>query len=112
MGHIGLGRRATRLEVPPVDAEAWDARYLDEPDLWGDPSPIIEPFVSGRNPGAALDLGGGNGRHGAGLARSGWRTTGVDFSGAAIEQARRRGPSAQWGVADATAGRPGSAAGA
>jgi SAM-dependent methyltransferase len=108
MGHVGLGRRTRRLEVPPVDAEAWDARYLGEPDLWGEPSPIIEPFVSGRTPGTALDLGCGNGRHGAWLARSGWRTTGVDFSGAAIEQARRREPSVRWVVADATAWRPGS----
>jgi SAM-dependent methyltransferase len=73
-----------------VDAAAWDARYRDEPDLWGEPSPIIEPFVAGRAPGAALDLGCGNGRHGAWLARSGWRTTGVDFSAAAIEPRRSR----------------------
>lgn len=92
-----------------MDAEAWDARYRDEPDLWGAPSPIIEPFVTGRTPGEALDLGCGNGRHGAWLAGSGWRTTGVDFSAAAIEQARRRAPSARWVVADATAWQPESA---
>ena len=92
-----------------MDAKAWDARYRDEPDLWGGPSPIIEPFVSARTPGTALDLGCGNGRHGAWLAGSGWQTTGVDFSAAAIQQARRREPAVRWVVDDATTWQPESA---
>jgi SAM-dependent methyltransferase len=89
-----------------MDARAWDERYRAEPDLWGEPNPTITSYVDDRAPGTALDLGCGNGRHAAWLAGLGWRATGVDFSAAAIEQARRREVAVSWVVADALTWQP------
>ncbi|MEU8901140.1 class I SAM-dependent methyltransferase [Nocardia sp. NPDC048505] len=45
-------------------------------------------------PGKALDLGCGNGRNAAYLARHGWQVTGIDSNEPAVAQARKRGSSA------------------
>ena len=89
-----------------MDARAWDERYRSEPALWGGPNPVISTYVDDRAPGRALDLGCGNGRHAVWLSELGWQATGVDFSAAAIEQARRRATAVSWVVADVLTWQP------
>jgi len=50
--------------------------------------------VTDRKPGAAVDLGMGEGRNAVFLATKGWQVTGVDFSAEAIKQAKTRAAAA------------------
>ncbi len=52
--------------------------------------PEVVDEVSPMEPGRALDLGCGTGTNVLWLVRRGWTATGVDFSGLAIEAARRK----------------------
>jgi SAM-dependent methyltransferase len=55
-------------------------------------------------PGAALDLGAGDGRNAVWLAQRGWRVTAVDFSTVALERGRalaaKVGVQVEWRLAD------------
>lgn len=93
-----------------VDAEEWDERYRSAPQLWGGPNAILAPILSELPPGRAVDLACGDGRHTAWLAERGWQAHGVDFSATAIGQARERGGSATYEVADVRTWEPGEAA--
>jgi len=68
----------------------WDRRY-DTPELiWsGEPNRFLRAEAEGLAPGRALDLACGEGRNAVWLAARGWDVTGVDFSGRALEKARR-----------------------
>ena len=71
--------------------EDWDARYAEPKLLWSaTPNRFLVAEVAGLEPGRALDLACGEGRNALWLAERGWRVTAVDFSGVAIEKARRR----------------------
>ncbi|MEU8459817.1 class I SAM-dependent methyltransferase [Streptomyces sp. NPDC029003] len=64
----------------------WDDRYRER--VWsGDPNDVLVREVSGLTPGRALDLGCGEGGDALWLARRGWRVTGTDISGVALERA-------------------------
>jgi len=80
-----------------VDARDWDRRWLDKSlHAHGEASAVVLDALEGLEPGRALDLGCGSGRHAVWLAERGWRVTAVDFSSEALRQARERG--AQLGV--------------
>jgi SAM-dependent methyltransferase len=71
-------------------AAEWDERYRQSGLVWGSgPNVWVAEQVAERLPvaGTALDLGCGEGRNAAWLARRGWRVTGVDFSAIALEKA-------------------------
>jgi SAM-dependent methyltransferase len=90
-----------------MDSVGWDERYRQAPKLWGAaPNRFVAEQLGDRTPGRALDLGCGNGRNALWLARTGWRVTGVDFSGVALtageEQARAEGLEIEWVAGDAT----------
>ena len=53
-----------------------------------DASKLLQYAVAGRKPGAAVDLGMGEGRNAIFLASNGWQVTGVDFSAEAVKQAK------------------------
>jgi len=73
-----------------VDAEGWDERYADSELVWsGEPNVFVAAHLTGRTPGAALDLGAGEGRNAVWLALQGWDVTAVDFSAVGLEKARR-----------------------
>ncbi len=81
-----------------MDSAEWDARYQAEPMLWGmEPNQFVHDRLVDVEPGVAIDLACGNGRNSVWLAGCGWKVTGVDISGVALEQAGQR--SEQIGVA-------------
>ena len=72
-----------------MDAEYWNQRYDQTELVWSaGPNVWVEQVASGLAPGAALDLGAGEGRNSLWLAENGWHATAVDFSSVAIERAR------------------------
>jgi cyclopropane fatty-acyl-phospholipid synthase-like methyltransferase len=52
--------------------------------------PELLDFIRHNPPGRALDLGCGTGTNAITLAKNGWHTTGIDFVGRAIRQARKK----------------------
>ena len=74
-----------------MDAEGWDRRYAEKEWVLSlEPNHVVVELVSPLNPGRALELGAGEGRHAVWLARHGWQVTAVDFSRVALEKAHRR----------------------
>ncbi|MFD1939470.1 FAD-dependent oxidoreductase [Nonomuraea mangrovi] len=81
------------------DEAFWDARYGQSSRVWsGNPNAILVREVTGTRPGRALDLGCGEGADAIWLAQRGWRVTGVDISGVALDRAAAEAAVA--GVAD------------
>jgi SAM-dependent methyltransferase len=94
-----------------MNSESWDRRYAGSELVWtAEPNRFLVAETSGLEPGRALDIACGEGRNAVWLAAQGWRATGVDFSGVAIEKARQlaeaRGVEAEWVVADLLDYRP------
>ncbi|WP_336207097.1 FAD-dependent oxidoreductase [Nonomuraea sp. LPB2021202275-12-8] len=82
----------------PGTQEEWDARYGESDQIWsGNPNAILVREAADLKPGTALDLGCGEGADAIWLAGRGWRVTGVDISGVALDRAARH--AAQEGVA-------------
>ena len=97
-------------------ASDWDEKWRDRltesrhAETSGRPNRFLVEAVRGLSPGRALDLACGAGRNGVWLAEQGWRVTGVDFSGVALEEARGlaagRGVEVDWITADLLSWRP------
>ncbi len=98
-----------------MKSEDWDRRYEDTELVWtATPNRFLVAEVEGLPPGAALDVGCGEGRNAVWLAERGWRVTGVDFSAEGLAKARRlaeaRGVDVEWVLADLRSYRPAEAA--
>lgn len=82
----------------------WDERYRRGEQINKEPQPLLVRVSSELQPGRALDLACGTGRHAIFLAERGWRVTAVDASRVGIEIARAlaqaRGAEVDWRVAD------------
>jgi len=88
-----------------VKSEDWDSRYAGSELLWtADANRFLVAEASDFAPGRALDLACGEGRNAVWLAERGWTVRGVDFSGVALEKAKKlakaRGVDAEWVHAD------------
>lgn len=88
-----------------MEAEDWNRRYDAAELIWtAEPNRSLVSEVDGMPPGQALDLGCGEGRNAVWLSRQGWTVTAVDFSGVALDKARRlaerEGVSVRWVLAD------------
>lgn len=97
-----------------MDARSWDERYAATELVWSaGPNRTVAEQVARLTPGAALDLGSGEGRNAVWLAEQGWTVTAVDFSEVATDKARaaaaERGVAPELVVADVTTYRPVSA---
>lgn len=93
--------------------QRWEQRYADRPDTGGrPPNGEVEQVVGRWLPGAALDLGAGEGRHALWLAGLGWQVTAVDFSAVALARGRAHaavaGLDIDWQVADVDLWEPDS----
>lgn len=78
----------------------WDERYRSQSRLWsGKPNPYLVSEVSGLEPGAALDVGCGEGADAIWLAGQGWEVTGADISAVALDRAREHADEAGPGIA-------------
>ena len=87
-----------------VTREFWDERYAASHRIWsGRPNPRLVEHVSAMAPGAAIDVGCGEGADAVWLASRGWEVLGVDVSSVALERAREHAVGA--GVADRTSWR-------
>lgn len=72
-----------------VDAKGWNDRYAEADRVWSEqPNIFVAEHLAGLTPGAAIDLGAGEGRNAVWLARLGWEVTAVDFSSVGLEKAR------------------------
>lgn len=92
-----------------MDASDWDERYATKELIWSaEPNRFLPPAIDGMTPGRALDLACGEGRNAIWLARNGWEVTGVDFSSAGIEKAKKLAGDTEvtWEVADVTTYEP------
>lgn len=68
--------------------EFWDERYAASQRVWsGNPNARLVEEVADLAPGTAVDVGCGEGADALWLAAQGWRVTGVDVSGVALERA-------------------------
>jgi SAM-dependent methyltransferase len=83
------------------DEASWEERYSSSDAVWsGHPNPQLVAEASGLVPGAALDVGCGEGADAIWLAARGWKVTAVDFATAAL---RRGAAHADAGRADVSA---------
>jgi thiopurine S-methyltransferase len=83
-------------QTPVAAASHWDQRYQEGSDGWelGQPAPPLAQFLRShplapRSPGRVLVPGCGRGHEVALLADLGFSAIGLDFSGAALREARR-----------------------
>jgi SAM-dependent methyltransferase len=77
----------------------WEQFYGERDQVWsGQPNAVLVEEIDGMEPGAALDLGCGEGADSIWLAEQGWRVTGADISQVALERAAAH--AAEVGVAD------------
>lgn len=77
-------------QTKKANGARWDQIYLN-PDakVPVNPSTLVLETTASLKPGAALDVGMGNGRNAIYLARKGWKVTGIDLSEAAVKQAQQ-----------------------
>ncbi len=93
MGAAGLsGQHAHHGKGPGMpeqfDEAFWDERYSSQSSLWsGKPNGQLISETSQLAPGAALDVGCGEGADAIWLAQRGWQVTAVDLSAVAIGRA-------------------------
>ena len=77
----------------------WEDHYRRREQVWsGNANAVLVDVVGGLPPGAALDLGCGEGGDAIWLARQGWRVTAIDISATALQRVAARASAA--GVAD------------
>jgi len=70
--------------------EFWDERYRSTERVWsGQPNLRLVEQVTDLTPGAALDIGSGEGADAIWLAARGWRVTAFDVSTVALQRAAR-----------------------
>jgi tellurite methyltransferase len=82
----------------------WNERYRRGEQVIKEPMPLLVRTASALQPGRALDLACGTGRHAIFLAERGWQVTAVDASHVGIELARQeagaRAVEVDWRVID------------
>ena len=96
----------------PADAAHWDRRYTESAQVWrAEPHEEVVATVAALEPGRALDVAAGEGRHSVWLAERGWDVTAIDFSAVGLAKGRieaeRRGLGIEWVVDDVTTWAPG-----
>lgn len=104
-------RGATPADAGSERRRMWDERYAASAHVWSaEPNAEVERIVGDWEPGRALDLGAGEGRHAVWLAAKRWRVTAVDFSAVGLAKGEKesaaRGLRVDWVVADVRSWQP------
>lgn len=83
-------------------AADWDGRYAEQQQWSSEPNRLVAELLVDLQPGDAVDLAAGEGRHALWLASRGWRVTAVDFSPVGLDRGRAQPGSeaVTWVVAD------------
>jgi len=85
--HRAHDQDAENLRDLVMDEAFWEDRYRSSEALWsGNPNPQLVTSAAGLTPGAALDVGCGEGADAIWLAGGGWRVTAIDISTVALER--------------------------
>jgi SAM-dependent methyltransferase len=95
------------------DAPFWDQMYRQRQEAWdSEPNPFLADDIAGLEPGAALDVGCGEGSDAVWLAKRGWQVTAVDISQVALDRGRAADVDdrVKWIQADILAWEPPTAA--
>ncbi|MGH9695337.1 MAG: class I SAM-dependent methyltransferase, partial [Bryobacteraceae bacterium] len=88
---LAMVKLASYQKVDASDRDFWNGKFGDSHTEFNrQPSRLLVDAIRGRKPGAAVDLGMGQGRNAIYLAQHGWQVTGVDLSDIAISQAKER----------------------
>lgn len=82
---LALPLAAQRQPAAPRWDQIYQGRGVKVPV---NPSALVLETTANLQPGAALDIGMGNGRNAIYLARKGWKVTGIDISSEAVKQAQ------------------------
>jgi SAM-dependent methyltransferase len=115
MSHeMSTGGRAQRNADERHDRrEMWNERYAASERVWSSgPNEHVARILEPLPPGAAVDLGAGEGRHALWLAERGWTVTAVDFAEVGLDRGRREaaergvGNLVNWVAADVTTWTP------
>lgn len=78
-----------RVQGKRLEAERWnEILTADKPRFNVQPNAFLVEMIKGKKPGAALDVGMGQGRNALYLARQGWKVTGFDPAERAVAAAR------------------------
>jgi len=90
-GLLLLAPALVRPQADDPDRRFWNRKFSDpQTQFRHEPSTLLVEAIRGRKPGAAIDLGMGQGRNALYLAAQGWRMTGVDLSDVAVAQAKEQ----------------------
>lgn len=87
LGQVGADATVRRKPLPG-SKEQWNENFKDPAIRRTEPDDVLVRALAGRLAGSAVDLGMGQGRNTLYLAEKGWRTTGVDFSEIAVNDAK------------------------
>jgi len=87
LGQVEADTPARRRPLPG-SREQWNQNFKDPAIRRTEPDDVLVRALAGRLAGSAIDLGMGQGRNTLYLAEMGWRTTGVDFSEVAVNDAK------------------------
>lgn len=77
-----------KLAGPEAERASWNETFRNGTGFSKEPNELLVDTVAKMKPGAALDIGMGQGRNSLYLASRGWKTTGVDFSDVGVRAAR------------------------
>lgn len=86
--HQHEGPHENHVDMAMFSQAAWDERYGSSGRVWsGNPNPHLVATAAELTPGAALDVGSGEGADAIWLASQGWHVTGIDISVVALDRA-------------------------
>jgi 2-polyprenyl-3-methyl-5-hydroxy-6-metoxy-1,4-benzoquinol methylase len=86
--HEHAGPHENHVDMAMFSQATWDDRYGSSGRIWsGNPNPLLVAAATELTPGAALDVGCGEGADAIWLASQGWHVTGIDISAVALNRA-------------------------
>jgi SAM-dependent methyltransferase len=99
--HGHAGPHEGPVDMAMFSQAAWDERYSSSDRIWsGNANPHLVAAAAELTPGAALDVGCGEGADAIWLASQGWHVTAIDVSAVALDRAAAQAASSGGQIAD------------